>query len=54
MRFSLVLYINEIMYDEAIENIIVDQYKSKIPDISAEVVKRILNKVGDKCLIIVD
>ena len=54
VRFSLVFYINEIRYDEAIENIIVDQYKSKIPDISAQVVKRILNKVCDKCLIVVD
>ena len=36
------------------ENLIIDQYKSKIPDVNVQVVKRILNKLGDKCLITVD
>ena len=56
VQFSVVFYICSklVRSTEAIENVIVDQYKSTIPDINNQVVKQILSKVGDRCLIIVD
>ena len=56
VQFSIVFYVDlkQVRPAKTIENVIVDQYKSKILDINAQLVKRILNKVGDKCLVIVD